>query len=176
MVFLIVLFTGALVAITTPAPMLISAFPALPPAELPAIESPKSRQCPIAMQAGVSLPRLSRPKPCPRPVPQRPLPSPDPVSPPRSSVAAPTEAAESSVAFDNTILPPSPKLKPKPHKPCVPSKAPILSLSRASLSPHKKRRVCESSSSSKSKGKVRTSPGRSSYQSKFFFLFTSVSF
>ena len=97
--------------------MLISASPALPLAELPAIESPKSRRCPIVMQMGVSPLRLSRPKPCPCPVPQCPLPSPDLVSPPRSSVAAPTEAAESSAASDSTILPPSPKLKPKPHKP-----------------------------------------------------------
>ena len=121
--------------------MLISASPALPLAELPAIESPKSRRCPIVMQVGVSPLRLSRPKPCPYPVPRRPLPSPDLVSPPRSSMAAPTEAAESGAASDSTILPPSPKLKPKPHKPRVPSKAPIPSPSRAS-SPSRKKHRC----------------------------------
>ena len=49
--------------------MPISASSALPPAELPAIESPKSQRCPIAMQAGVSLSHSSRPKPRPHPVP-----------------------------------------------------------------------------------------------------------
>ena len=169
------MFTGALVAITTPAPMLISASPALPPAELPAIESPKSQRPPIAMQVGVSPPRLSRPKPCPRSVPRRSLPSPDPVSPSRSSVAAPTEAAESGAASDSTILPFFPKLKPKPRKPCVSSKAPITGPFRASSPPHKKHHVYKSSSSSKSQGKVRISSSQPLSQSKSF-LFTSVSF
>jgi len=157
--------------ITPPAPMPISAPSALPPVELPAIESPKSRKHPIAMQVDVSPPCLSRPKPRPRPVPQRPLPSPDPVSPPRSSVAVPSEAAESGAASDSTILPPSPKLKPKSRKPRVPSKAPLSSPSRAPSPPRKKRRVHESSSSSKSKGRVRVSPGRPSSQSKPFLFF-----
>ena len=173
--FLIALFTGAPVAITTPPLAPIPAPSALPPAELPAVESPKSRKRPIAIQAGVSPPQLPRPKPRPRPAPRRPLPSPDPVSPPRSSVAAPSEAAESSTASDSTILPPSPKLKPKPCKPRVPTKAPIPGPSRASSPLRKKRRVRESGFSSKSKGRVRVSSGRPSSQSKSF-LFTSVSF
>ena len=161
--------------ITTPTPTPILAPAALPPAGLPAVESPKSRKHPIAMQAGVSPPHLPRPKPCPRPVPRRPLSSPDPVSLPRSSVAAPSEAAKSGAASDSTILPSSPKLKPKSRKPRVPTKAPIPGPSRASSPPRKKRRVYKSGSSSKSKDRVCVSPGRPSSQSKSF-LFTLVSF
>ena len=175
LVFLIVLFIGAPVAITTPAPTPISASSALSPVELLAIKSPKSRQCPIAMQADVSPPYSSRPKPRPRPVPRHPLLSSDSVSPPRSSVAAPSEAAESGAAFDSTILPPSSKLKPKPCKFRVPSKVPIPSPSRVSSPLRKRRHVRESGSSSKSKGRVRISPSRPSSQSKSF-LFTLVSF
>ena len=110
------------------------------------------------MQVGVSPPHSSRPKPRSYPVPQRSLPSPDPVFSPRSSVAAPSEAAESGAVSDSTILPPSPKLKPKPCKSRVFFKVPIPSPSRVSLPLRKKRRVCESGSSSKSKGRVHISP------------------
>jgi len=161
--------------ITTPAPMPISASPALPPTESSAIESPKSQWYPIAMQAGISLPRSSRPKLHSRSVSRRPLPSPDPVSPPRSSVAVLSEVAESGTTSDSTILSPSPKLKSKPCKPRVFSKAPIFNPFRVSLPPHKKYRVHKSSSSSKSKDKVCTSSGQPLSQSKSF-IFTSVSF
>jgi len=175
LVFLTAPFTGAPVAITTPAPTPIPAPAALPPAGLPAVESPKSRKHPIAMQVGVSPPHFPRPKPRPCPVSHCPLPSPDPVSPPRSSVATPSEAAESGAASDSTILPPSPKLKPKPRKPRVLTKAPIPGPSRVFSPPCKKCHVRKSGSSSKSKGRVCVSPGRPSSQSKSF-LFTLVSF
>ena len=157
-----------MIASLTPAP--ISILPAPPSVEHPIVELPKSQYCLIAMQAATSLSPLSKPKPRPCLVPQCPLPSPDPVSPPRSSVAAPSEAAESGTASDSTILPPSPKLKPKSCKPCVPSKAPVAGPSRASLPPHKKCHVHDPDSPPKSKVKTKASRGHSSSQSKSFLL------
>jgi len=123
------------------------------------------------MQAAISSPPLSKPKPRPCLVPQRPLPSPDPVSSPRLSMAAPSEAAESSAASDSTILSPSPKLKPKPYKSYIPSKAPVPGPSQAFLPSHKKHCIYDPDSPSKSKRKPKASCGCFLSQSIFLFIF-----
>ena len=150
--------------------MPISILPAPPPIEHPIVELPKSRWYSIAMQVATSPPSLSKPKPCPCLVPQCPFPFPDLVSPLRSSVVAPSEAAKSGPASDSTILSLSPKLKPKPYKPYIPSKALVPGPSRASLPPHKKCYVRNPDSPPKSKVKTKASHGCFSSQSKSFLL------
>ena len=127
------------------------------------------------MQAAISPFPLSKPKPCPCPVPQCLLPSLDPVSSPRLSMTTSSEAIESGAASNSTILPFSPKLKPKPHQSYILSKAPVPSPFRASSSPYKKCCIYDPNSPSKSKVKTKASRGRFSSQSKSF-SFTLFSF
>ena len=122
------------------------------------------------MQVATSPSPLSKLKLCPHLVPQHSFPSLDPVFPSRSSVAASSEAAESSPTSNSTIFPPSPQLKPKPCKPCIFSKALVSGPSRVSLPPHKKCYVHDPDSPSKSKVKTKASYGHSSSQSKSFLL------